>query len=349
MRTNRVLLLALAALGQPCAFGAEPYAAERPDPTRCASDRSEYSKQMGTSLDLEYRIETFGQRGIRNFAEPDSNAPLFIDGNDTLVVLLHGFMASPPEMLPLGQSIHESLGLSVYIPLIPGFGSGVEIAQLYRLEDWRAAIADSITWAEHCFARVLIVGYSVGGGLAAQHLLEAKQHGISGQVLLSPFFKGAPWQQTWAGAVAAKGFLRLLRTLFRVRKLELTSIDRASRGKYRDLEVLMENPETYDQAFSLRAGMNMLDLTRALKSLPNRMTTNIPTAVAVSDSDQTISSRYALKFAERHFPNLSSTLVLDRDQQIPHQIVVPHEELNPAYGRVSEWVVQQLQTMLEVR
>ena len=138
----------------------------------------------------------------------------------------------------------------------------------------------------------------------------------------------------------------MLRTLFRVKKLELTSIDRLSRGNYDDLKLLMRDPDTYDQAFALRAGMNMLELTQALKAVPNRVTVNVPTAVAISDADQTISRRYALKFASRHFTNLRNTLVLDRDEGIPHQIVASNDELNPAFGRVSEWVVQQLSAMM---
>jgi alpha-beta hydrolase superfamily lysophospholipase len=349
MRTVRALLIVLAALGQPCAFAAEPYAAPRHDPTQCAPDRAEYPAQTGASLELEYRIRTFGRSGIRNFTQPGSNAPIFIGGDDTLVVLIHGFMASPQEMLPLGKAIHASLGTSVYMPLIRGFGSGAEIARSYRLEDWRAGIADSIAWGEHCYTRVFLVGYSVGGGLVAGHVLESEPHGVSGQVLLSPFFKGAPWQQTWAGATASKGFLGILTTLFRVKKISLSTIDRVSRGNYHDLTSLLQDPDTYDQSFALRAGMNMLDLTRLLKSVPNRMTVDIPTSVAISESDQTISHRYALKFVNRHFPNLGGTLVLERNEQIPHQIVVPDDDLNPAFGRVSDWVVQQLKTMMETR
>jgi alpha-beta hydrolase superfamily lysophospholipase len=347
MRTIRVFLMALAAFGHVCAFAAKPYAAAEPDPTMCTADRAEYPTQLGISLDLDYRIKTYGRSGIRNFKQPGSNAPLFINGNDALVVLIHGFMASPQEMLPLARAIHERLGSSVYLPLIRGFGSGAEIAQSYRLGDWRAAVGDSITWGRRCFARVFVVGYSVGGGLVARHVLESDHHGVSGQILLSPFFKGAAWQQTWAGAVASKGFLGMLTTVFRVKKIALGTIDRVSGGNYHDLAALLQDPDTYDQLFALRAGMNMLDLTRELKSIPNDVTASIPTSIAVSEADQTISHRYALKFANRHFPNIRGTLLLDRNLGIPHQIVVPHDDRNAAFSRVSDWVVQELTSMME--
>lgn len=344
-----VIALALTVCQPPRAFGANPYTASRPNHENCDVTRSDYSARMGEARDLEYRIKTFGEWGIRGFDGPDSNAPVFIEGNEDLVVLYHGFMASPPEMLPLGRQIHEAMGASVYIPLIPGFGANVEVSQLYKYSDWEQAVEEDLQWARHCFNSVYVVGYSVGGGLIAHHVL-APDHGtVDGQVLLSPFFKGAAWQQTWAGAVAAKGFLAVLKSAFRFKMISLERVARLTRGNYRDLRILLEDPAIYDQSFALQAGMNISDLTRALKSIPNRRTSDVPTAVAISESDQTISRKYALKFSERHFSDLRSTLVLAEEEQIPHEIVVPHDELNPAFGRVADWVVEQLLTMTEPR
>jgi esterase/lipase len=342
-----VMVLALAICGPPRAFGAIPYTPPDSDNGDCGMTRSEYPARMGEILNLEYQIKTFGMSGIRDFEGPESNAPIFIEGTEDLVVLFHGFMASPPEMLPLGRMINEALGTSIYIPLIPGFGANVEVSQLYQFQDWVKATQDSLQWGDHCFDRVYVIGYSVGGGLMAHHVLESGQNFIDGQVLLSPFFKGAPWQQTWTGAVAASGFLGILKTIFRFKKISLDRVERISRGKYRDLKILLDDPAIYDQSFSLRAGMNMLSLTRALKSIPNHLQSDVPTSVAMSASDQTISWKYALKFSERHFLDLRSTLVLAKEKNIPHEIVVPHEELNPAFGEVADWVLEQLKLMME--
>ena len=341
------MAVALTVCEAPRVYGASPYTASRPSHENCDMTPSDYSARMGEALDLEYRIKTFGMWGIRGFEGPDSNAPVFIEGNADLVVLYHGFMASPPEMVPLGRLINEALGASVYIPLIPGFGANVEVSQLYRFPDWVQAVDESLHWGKNCFSRVFVVGYSIGGGLIAHHVLAADHETVDGQVLLSPFFKGAPWQQTWVGAVATKGFLGFLKTVFRFKKISLERIASITHGNYRDLEILLEDPTIYDQSFALRAGMNISDLTRALKSVPNRETSGVPTAVAISASDQTISKKYALKFSERHFSDLRSTLVLAEEEQIPHEIVVPHDELNPAFEKVADWVVAQLQSMSE--
>ena len=95
-----VLVLALALVDLNPAHGAVPYAASRPDPELCGPAPTDYARQMGEALNLEYQIKTFGRCGVRGFGEPDSNAPVFIKGSADLIVLLHGFMASPPEMLP---------------------------------------------------------------------------------------------------------------------------------------------------------------------------------------------------------------------------------------------------------
>lgn len=342
-----ILALALAATSLNPAHSAVPYTASRPDPEFCGTAPADYARRMGEALNLEYRIKTFGRWGIRGYGEPGSNAPVYLHGNTDLVVLLHGFMASPPEMLPLGKVIHESVGASVYIPLIPGFGGNAELSQLYRFSDWREALENDIRWGRHCFDRVYIVGYSVGGGLSAHHALADDVLAIDGQVLLSPFFKGAAWQQTWAGATAAKGFLAVLKSVFRLKKVSLSRVDRISRGKYRDLDVIRDDPETYDQAFSLRAGMNILNLTRELKSIRNKVRSDVPTSVAVSASDQTISWKYALKFSKRHFAELQDTLVLAKGEKAPHEIVVPDESLNKAFDTVAEWVPEQLLLMME--
>lgn len=343
------MLLALTVCAAPHASGASAYAASRPGHDLCGVARSDYPARMGEALDLEYRIKTFGMWGIRNFAGPASNAPVYIEGNEDLVVLYHGFMASPPEMEPLGRRINEALGASVYIPLIPGFGANVEVSQLYRFPDWVQAVEESLRWGRSCFNRVYVVGYSVGGGLIAHHVLTPDHETVDGQVLLSPYFKGAPWQQTWAGAVAAKSFLAILKSIFRFKEISLDRINRVTRGNYRDLDILLDDPATYDQSFALRARMNMSDLTRALKAVPNRRTSDIPTAVAFSAADQTISRKYALKFSGRHFSDLRGTLVLAEDEQIPHEIVTPHATLNPAFGKVADWVVTQLRSMSEPR
>jgi esterase/lipase len=340
-----VLAAALTVCEVPRVYAASPYAASRPSHEMCDATRSDYPARMGAALDLEYRIKTFGTWGIRGFKGPDSNAPIFVEGNDDLVILYHGFMASPPEMAPLGRMINETLGASVYMPLIPGFGANVEVSQLYRFPDWVQAVEESLHWGKNCFGRVFVVGYSVGGGLIAHHVLAADHETIDGQVRLSPFFKGAPWQQTWAGAVAARSFLAILKTIFRFKKISLERVASITRGNYRDLNILLEDPATYDQSFALQAGMNISDLTRALKAVPNRTSSDVPTAVAISESDQTISRKYALKFPERHFSDIRDTLVLAEEEQIPHEIVVPHDELNPAFGKVADWVVGQLRSM----
>lgn len=352
MKAEKLILPGLLALALTLAspnpvYGAVPYAASRPDPGVCAPSLTDYARQMGEALDLEYQIKTFGEWGVRGFGETYSNVPVFLQGNGDLIVLLHGFMASPPEMLPLGRVINESVGASVYIPLIPGFGGNADISQLYRFADWQQALEDSVRWGRNCFERVYIVGYSVGAGLSAQYVLAGDSLAIDGQVLLSPFFKGAPWQQTWAGASMTKGFLAVLKSVFRLKKVTLARVDSLSRGKYRDLDILLNDPETYDQAFSLQAGMNILSLTRALKSIRNKVQSDIPTSVAVSAADQTISWKYALKFSKRHFARLHGTLVLPREDKIPHEIVVPDADLNASFDTVTQWVLEQLLLMME--
>ena len=136
-------------------------------------------------------------------------------------------------------------------------------------------------------------------------------------MLLSPFLKGARWQQTWVGAGNARRFLSILQHLFGLDQVRLATVDKMSRGRYRDLALLLEDPDTYDQAFSLQAGRNILGLTRELKAVPEAARSSTPTAIALSESDQTINWRFALRFLEQRMTEPEGLLRLEKSARAP--------------------------------
>ena len=46
----------------------------------------------------------------------------FFRGNDTCILLIHGYTGSPHDMLYLGKRLHQA-GFSVFIPRLPGHGT----------------------------------------------------------------------------------------------------------------------------------------------------------------------------------------------------------------------------------
>lgn len=100
-------------------------------------------------------------------------APFFYQQGPVGCLLLHGFTGSPAEMRPLGQYLAER-DVTVFAPLLPGFGTIPEDLHGVHWPDWVAAAeAGLLHLRRHC-APLLLCGLSMGGALA---LYLAAQHG----------------------------------------------------------------------------------------------------------------------------------------------------------------------------
>tara|TARA_R110000868_G_scaffold38661_1_gene135010 strand:+ start:9260 stop:10261 length:1002 start_codon:yes stop_codon:yes gene_type:complete len=298
----------------------------------CTSNLQSEIKNLSNEIHSEYLSHTKGKHGIKNFEKERTNEALFIEGDDKVIVMFHGFMASPREMLPLAKSIHQELGHSIYIPMIRGFGAVSEINEKYNFEHWRQGVSHNIALVSKCFSTIGVIGYSIGAGMLVDHLLSNElSPKVKSVALLSPFFKGHSWQVPALGTTVSKSMLNLVRYVLRVERVKLTTVDKIMRGKYKDLQVLIDDPDTYTQSFSVISGKALMDITKALKSKDNNMTSELPTFLAYSKSDQTISWRFARRYVDRHFTNVEDTYTLEKDLSIPHEIVVPNSELNPTY------------------
>ncbi len=296
---------------------------------RCLAERL---ADQDRDLHRRYLYETNGRQGIRGFEEDTSNASILIPGSDRLVLLWHGFMASPPEMEPLGRFLHRALGATIYIPLVPGFGSGHEVADKFDLDAWRTSMREVIEVGTACSGELALVGYSIGGGLVADFLLSstlAASNSVRSVVLLSPYIETAGWMAPALRARPRAGFMHGLRSVLRLRSLRLETLYRWSRSRYRDLEVLLAHPEIYDRNFSLKAGLNMLRLTRRLRSIAPDAASELPTLLAYSEADRTVGWAFTHAFVERHFPATDPVIRYPASDRIPHQIVVP--EVNSAH------------------
>tara|TARA_R110000868_G_scaffold405692_1_gene685383 strand:- start:7490 stop:8491 length:1002 start_codon:yes stop_codon:yes gene_type:complete len=309
----------------------------------CVSDLKLQIKALNNNIHGEYLAHSNGKHGIKNFEKERTNEALFVEGDEKVLVLFHGFMASPREMLPLAKSINQELGHSVYIPMIRGFGAVSEINEKYNFEHWRAGVASNIELVSKCYSSIGVIGYSIGAGMLVDHLLsENISSKIKSVTLLSPFFKGHSWQVPALGTTFSKSLLNLMRYVLRVEKVKLTTVDKLVRGSYKDLKVLIDDPDTYTQSFSVISGKALMDITRALKAKDKKAKSELPTFLAYSKSDQTISWRFADRYVEQHFTNIDDSFVLEKELSIPHEIVVPNLELNPSYPELYQRINQFL-------
>ena len=97
------------------------------------------------------------------------------------VIALHGFTGSPFEVRALGEMLHGS-GFGVHAPALAGHATEVAHLEATTADDYLAAAERAYDEAARRFARVYVVGLSMGGTLGL-HLASRKR--IAGLVTIS--------------------------------------------------------------------------------------------------------------------------------------------------------------------
>jgi carboxylesterase len=112
-------------------------------------------------------------------AEPWSS-----DGDDTGVLVIHGFTGSPASVTPWAKEL-AGQGWTVRVPRLPGHGTRWQDMNLTTWQDWYAEVEAALADLVSRCSRVFVMGLSMGGTLT---LRLAEQHGdqIAGIVLVNP-------------------------------------------------------------------------------------------------------------------------------------------------------------------
>jgi alpha-beta hydrolase superfamily lysophospholipase len=125
-----------------------------------------------------------GKHALQN---PHLEGDTFIwEGGPFGILLLHGFTATTAEVRPLAKLLHQN-GYTVSGPLLPGFGTTPEQANLCRWQDWAAAASDAYQRLTELCLTVFVGGESMGGLLALY--LASQQPEIAGLLLYAPALK----------------------------------------------------------------------------------------------------------------------------------------------------------------
>ena len=113
--------------------------------------------------------------------------PLYLEGNTKGLLLLHGGGGGTTWDMKEFAAIANKCGFSVWLPLLPGFGTKPSDLVDITIDDWLNEARKSIKCLlENCFS-VTIVGHSIGGLIAL--VLAAEEKRISRVVTW-----GAPWK-----------------------------------------------------------------------------------------------------------------------------------------------------------
>ncbi|MEK7414142.1 MAG: alpha/beta fold hydrolase [Planctomycetota bacterium] len=104
----------------------------------------------------------------------DVAMPTVLVANDArvAVVLIHGYMASPGEVLPLAQYLNRQ-GITVVVPRLAGHGSAPEHLALVDRSDWMHSCRQALAMAKAISPQVVCAGFSTGGLLALRLAADA--------------------------------------------------------------------------------------------------------------------------------------------------------------------------------
>ena len=120
--------------------------------------------------------------------ERSIGAPLLLKGSSRRmgVVLVHGFLAAPREMLELAAYLHGK-GLWVYCVRLRGHGTSPEDLATRNGSDWIESVDIGYAMMSAICTRVVMGGFSFGGGLVLD--CAARIPGLAGVFAVSPPFQ----------------------------------------------------------------------------------------------------------------------------------------------------------------
>jgi len=106
------------------------------------------------------------------------------EGGSHGVLLLHGFGDTPQTLSLLARRLARN-GYGVLAPLLPGHGRNMDAFRRSRADEWISAARDALRAMNARYARVSIVGLSMGGAITV--LLASESGSLESVVLIAPY------------------------------------------------------------------------------------------------------------------------------------------------------------------
>ncbi|GHG25203.1 alpha/beta hydrolase [Paracoccus aerius] len=112
------------------------------------------------------------------------------EATEVAILYVHGFSASPAELRPLPEQVAVRLGANLLAIRLTGHGMDGPALAAARAQDWWQDLAQGLAAARQMGRRVVVMGMSTGGTLAALAARDPQLgRMMGGVVLLSPNFR----------------------------------------------------------------------------------------------------------------------------------------------------------------
>jgi esterase/lipase/1-acyl-sn-glycerol-3-phosphate acyltransferase len=185
-------------------------------------------KRLLSRADQEFEADykTFFRTGESK--ERDIGRPYLIKGRSRKVgvVLVHGFLAAPRELSELADYLGKQ-GLWVAVVRLKGHGTSPDDLALRSCDDWRESVDSAHAALKMVCKRVVLVGFSFGGGLALD--CAARNRNIAGVVAVCPPLRLQDFSSRFAPSLDIWN--------------RLMSAVHYQKGKHEFLEIAPEHPD----------------------------------------------------------------------------------------------------------
>ncbi|MFV0410210.1 MAG: alpha/beta hydrolase [Paracoccus sp. (in: a-proteobacteria)] len=133
-----------------------------------------YQQESGIRPEVSRRIVWAGRPGVKT---------------PVALVYLHGFSASSQEIRPVPDLIAAWRGSNLYYTRLSGHGMDAQSLATARIDDWVRDVAEAIAIGRRIGDKVVVIGTSTGGTLAALAARDPELgKSIDAVVLISPNF-----------------------------------------------------------------------------------------------------------------------------------------------------------------
>lgn len=93
--------------------------------------------------------------------------PFYFKGNNIGILMIHGGGGGTcADLKYIAEEIHNKEGYSIYLPLLPGFGTSPEILNETPINTWKSALIEALSVINERCSKIIVGGHSMGGALA---------------------------------------------------------------------------------------------------------------------------------------------------------------------------------------
>ncbi|MBY8983648.1 MAG: alpha/beta fold hydrolase [Candidatus Lokiarchaeota archaeon] len=109
--------------------------------------------------------------------------PFYFEGNNIGILMIHGGGGGTcADLKPLAEELHNTLGCTISVPLLPGYGTTPEDLKNITIDEWKKRIDREISHLFQNCDKIIVGGHSMGGVLT---LIFASNYSFDGIFTIS--------------------------------------------------------------------------------------------------------------------------------------------------------------------